>query len=91
MSSGAVSPMTREIESMMPVVMPAMDVGSTTFTTVSHFGTPRARDASRSSFGTSLSISSLERTTTGIISTARATDPMKPIRMPGPKKSANRA
>ena len=42
MSSGAVSPMTREIESMMPVVMPAIEVGSTTLTIVSHFGTPRA-------------------------------------------------
>ena len=60
MSSGAVSPMTREIESMMPVVMPAMDVGSTTFTIVSHFGTPSAYDASRSSFGTSRSISSVD-------------------------------
>ena len=41
-SSGAVSPMTREIESMMPVVMPAIEVGSTTLTIVSHFGTPSA-------------------------------------------------
>ena len=41
-SSGAVSPMTREIESMTPVVMPASEVGSTTLTIVSHFGTPSA-------------------------------------------------
>ncbi len=91
MSSGAVSPMTRAIESMMPVVMPAMDVGSTTFTMVSHFGTPRANDASRSSFGTSRSISSLDRTTTGIMSTARATAPAMPVRVPGPRKIENSA
>ena len=36
---------------MTPVVMPAIEVGSTTFTIVSHFGTPRAYAASRSSFG----------------------------------------
>ena len=90
-SSGAVSPMTREIESMTPVVMPAMEVGRTTFAMVRHFGTPSAYDASRSSFGTSRSISSVERTTTGIISTASAIEPMMPMRMPGPKKSANSA
>ena len=47
--------------------------------------------ASRSSFGTILSISSVERTTTGIMSTDSATEPMKPIRMPGPANSANSA
>ena len=41
-SSGAVSPMTRAMASITPVTMPASAVGSTTFTTVSHFGTPRA-------------------------------------------------
>ena len=76
---------------MMPVVIPARDVGSTTLRIVRHFGTPRAYEASRSSFGTSRSISSVERTTTGIISTERAIDPMKPMRMPGPKMSAKSA
>jgi hypothetical protein len=38
-----------------------------------------------------LSTSSDERTTTGIISTDRATAPMIPIRTPGPKKIANSA
>ena len=41
-SSGAVSPMTRAIASMTPEVMPAIAVGSTICTIVSHFGTPRA-------------------------------------------------
>ena len=60
-------------------------------TIVRHFGTPRAYAASRSSFGTSLSISSADRTTTGIISTASATAPPKPNRTLGPKQSANSA
>ncbi len=64
---------------MMPVVMPPMAVGITTRTMVSHFGMPRARLASRSSFGTSLSISSVERTTVGIIRMVRARLPAKPV------------
>ena len=90
-SSGAVSPMTRAMASVTPVTRPAAAVRSTTFTMVSHFGTPSAYAASRSSFGTSLSISSDARTTTGIISTASATEPTAPIRTPGPKISANSA
>ena len=90
-SSGAVSPITRATASVMPVMMPASAVGSTTLTIVRHFGTPRAYDASRSSCGTSLSISSQERTTTGIISSDRATAPPKPIRTPSPKNSTNSA
>ena len=91
MSSGAVSPITRAIARVMPDAMPAIDVGTTTLRIVRHFGTPSAYDASRSSFGTILSISSVERTTTGIISTDSATEPMKPIRTPGPANSANSA
>ena len=48
--------------SMTPVTMPPSAVGSTTRRIVCHFGTPSAYDASRSSFGTSLSISSVDRT-----------------------------
>lgn len=70
------------MESITPVVMPPIDVGRTTLRMVRHLGTPRARDASRSSFGTSLSISSVERTTTGIIRIASAIEPAKPD---GPK------
>jgi len=76
---------------MIPVVMPAMEVGRTTRTIVSHFGTPSAYEASRSSLGTRRSISSEERTTTGIMSTESATAPMMPMRTPGPRKSANSA
>ncbi|CAM5394587.1 hypothetical protein STANM309S_04711 [Streptomyces tanashiensis] len=64
--------------------MPPIAVGRTTFRMVRHLGMPRAREASRSSFGTSLSISSVERTTTGIIRMARAIAPAKPE---GPKPS----
>ena len=67
-------------------MMPASAVGSTTLTIVRHFGTPRAYDASRSSFGTSLSISSVERTTTGIISSDSATEPTKPDPHAGPEE-----
>ena len=79
-SSGAVSPITREIASTTPVTTPPIDVGSTTLTMVRHFGTPRAYDASRRSSGTSRNISSDERTTVGIISRVRATAPAKPLR-----------
>ena len=90
-SSGAVSPITRAIASITPVTMPAIDVRSTTLTTVSHLGTPRAYEASRSSFGTSRSISSTERMTTGVMRTASATAPMSPDRYAGPMMSVNSA
>ena len=45
---------------------------------VRHFGMPRAYDASRRSSGTSFSISSMERTTVGTISSASATVPPMP-------------
>ena len=41
-SSGAVSPITRAIARMMPETSPETDVGTTTRTIVSHFGTPSA-------------------------------------------------
>ena len=66
--------------------MPAIEVRSTTLTIVRHFGVPSAYAASRSSLGTILSISSVERTTTGIISTDSATAPMKPSRTDGPSE-----
>jgi hypothetical protein len=91
MSSGAVSPMTRAIARVIPDAMPPTDVGRTTLRIVRHFGTPRAYAASRSSFGTILSISSDARTTTRIMRTDNATAPAKPSRTPGPKKIANRA
>ena len=59
--------------------MPAIEVRSTTLMIVRHFGVPSAYAASRSSLGTILSISSVERTTTGIMSTDSATEPMNPM------------
>jgi hypothetical protein len=41
-SNGAVSPMTRAMARVTPVPSPAIAVGSTTFTTVRHLGTPSA-------------------------------------------------
>ena len=87
-SSGAVSSITRAMASVIPDVMPAIDVRSTTLTITRHFGVPSAYAASRSSLGTILSISSVDRTTTGIISTASATAPMNPSRTAGPAKTA---
>ena len=91
-SRGAVSPITRAIERVMPVMMPGRAVGITILAMVRHFGTPRAYEASRRSPGTSLSISSAERTTIGIISSDSATEPPIPRWMPGwPVISTNRA
>ena len=70
--------MMRATPSMMPVTMPPMAVGSTTRRIVRHFGTPSAYDASRSSFGTSLSISSVDRMITGSMRISSASEPAKP-------------
>ena len=58
---------------------------------VRHLGTPRARDASRSSLGTIRSISSLLRTTVGTMSTVRATAPAIAFLVPMPKIVAHSA
>src|SRR5581483_3720415 len=88
--SGAVSPETRATASMTPVVMPAEAVGSTTEMMVRHRGTPRAKLASRSESGTSFSISSADRTTTGSMSTARANPAARPEK-PWPSPSTQKA
>src|SRR5690625_214304 len=51
----------------------------TTFMIVRHFRTPSAYDASRSSSATTSSISSVDRTTTGIIRTLSAKAAAKPV------------
>src|SRR5699024_564108 len=71
-STGAVSPMTRATARKMPEIMPDSAVGMTMLTMVFHLGTPSAYEASRSSSGTSLSISSVDRTMSGIMSSTRA-------------------
>ena len=70
--------------------MPPNAVGMTTFAIVFHFGTPSAYDASRSESGTSLSISSVDRSTTGSISSTRAMPTAKRER-PEPKMVMNSA
>ncbi len=72
--------MTRATASMTPVTMPDNAVGRTIDAIVRHFGTPSAYDASRRSCGTIFSISSVERTTIGTISSTRASATTKPDR-----------
>ena len=74
-SSGAVSPDTRATARITPVVIPDSAVRATTDSIVRQFGTPSASDASRSSGGTSSTISSVVRVTSGIMIAASATDP----------------
>src|SRR6478672_12829542 len=88
---GAVSPMTLAIARVTPEAMPEIAVGITTLRMVRHLRTPRAYAASRSSFGTILSISSLERTTTGIIRTDSATAATAPVLVPGPTTAKKNA
>ena len=52
---------------MIPVIIPLDAPGITIETIIRHFGMPKARPASRTECGTNFSISSVERTTTGII------------------------
>ena len=59
---------------------PESAVGRTTRTMVVQRGTPRAREASRSSLGTSFNISSVVRTTTGIMRSTSARQTAKPTR-----------
>src|SRR6218665_1087938 len=89
MSSGAVSPMTRAMASVTPVVSPASEGGSTILRMVNHYGTPSAYEASRSSLGTSRRISSLHRTHPGHISPERAPTPITPARKAGQQKGGN--
>ena len=72
---GAVSPAARAMASRAPLMMPEIAAGRTTDTVVFHLRAPRARLAWRSSSGTSLSISSLLRITTGSIRQASASAP----------------
>ena len=63
---------------MTPVTMPGSAVGRTILTIVFHCGTPSAYAPSRSGPGTSRSISSVERTMVGSISTVSASEAAKP-------------
>ena len=74
---------------MEPDTMPERAVRSTTFVIVRCLVTPSASDASRRSLGTILSISSVVFTTVGIMSSDNATEPSKPLSVPGPTRIAN--
>ncbi len=69
--------------------MPESAVRNTTLVMVRCLVTPSASDASRRSFGTILSISSVVFTTVGIMSSDSATDPSNPLSVPGPTRIAN--
>ena len=74
---------------MAPETMPGRAVRSTILVIVRCLVTPRAKEASRKSFGTIFSISSLDLTTVGNISRERATEPSKPLMVPGPSRIVN--
>src|ERR1700686_5246251 len=74
-SKGAVSPATRAKASMQPVIIPGDAVLTVIASTERQFGTPSARAASRTAFGTISSISSVVRHTVGIIIIPNATPP----------------
>ena len=69
--------------------MPGRAVRSTILQMVRCLETPSAYEASRRSPGTTFSISSLVLTTVGIISSESATEPSKPLMVPGPPMSEN--
>ena len=71
-SSGAVSPLMRASASRMPVTMPGSAARYSTCTVTFHCGTPSDSAASRICDGTSRSISSVVRTTTGSTISASA-------------------
>src|SRR5581483_6279078 len=77
--SGAVSPATRATASVVPVTIPPIVCGRTTLSVVRQRGTPSARLASRSEFGTSARISIVARETSGSIRQASANEPAKPL------------
>ena len=77
--SGAVSPATRATASTVPVTMPPIVCGRTMLSVVRQRGTPSARLASRSEFGTSASTSIVERATSGSIRHASANAPAQPL------------
>src|ERR1017187_3876536 len=75
--NGAVSPATRAKANMHPVMMPGDAVFTVMDKTDRQLGTPKARAASRTAFGTMRSISSVVRQTVGIIMIPKATPPEK--------------
>src|SRR3546814_4389614 len=81
-SSGAVWPEMRASASRMPVTMPGMAERYSTCTVTFHCGTPSDSAASRICAGTSCSISSVVRTTTGSTMKASAIAPASAEKWP---------
>ena len=81
-SSGAVSPLMRARASRMPVTMPAEALRYSTCTMTFQCGTPSDSAASRIVVGTSCSISSVVRTTTGSTMKASAMAPASAEKRP---------
>src|SRR4030042_7220572 len=74
-NSGAVSPVMRAIASSTPVTTPDLTERKVTLSETCQRGAPTAKAASRRLVGTSLSMFSVVRTTTGMAISASATDP----------------
>ena len=72
---GAVSPAMRATARMVPVIKPLFAEGKITLMIVRHRCMPKAMEASRTLFGTSLSDSSVVLAIMGIIMNANATAP----------------
>ncbi len=81
-SNGAVSPLMRASASSTPVTMPGRAARYSTCTLTFHCGTPSDSAASRMVPGTSRSISSVVRTTTGSTMKPSAIAPDQPENPP---------
>src|SRR3569832_1941410 len=79
-SKGAVSPEMRATASSTPVITPALTARKRTIIATFQRGTPNENAASRKLLGTSLSILSVVRTTTGIAIKKIANVPAQPER-----------
>src|SRR5574340_1105819 len=81
-SSGAVSPVIRAMASRTPVTTPDLTARSVTLSDTCQRGAPTAKAASRKLVGTSFSMFSVVRTTTGIAIKASDSDPAQPENPP---------
>src|SRR5262245_26972532 len=72
---GAVSPATRPIPRIVPVIMPGRAAGSTILYVVCHLVAPRASEASRNVNGTFRNASSAAEMIVGKTSSARVSHP----------------
>src|SRR5215470_3801169 len=81
-SMGAASPSTLETANTTPVRRAREETGKTTHRIVRHFGTPRARAASRREAGTSRKASWALIKIMGIMMKAYATEPERPEKLP---------